>query len=629
MKVMKKMVGRRMLSRGCALFLLMPLIFGCANTRSMSKSDLFYQKWREKAEATKGYSPISKPRVLSQQTEQSKEHKKGIYSGEQPLISGSQHPQVPATVEKPPECTLSKDLVTIQMPDVELGTILRTMAKAVNQSIMINETVKGKTNINIIDKPWDEAFKGLLATHSLTYSCEGDILRVISKEDFKSDLDLMENKVKKLSFEKEKQGEINAIVEQTKLSEPLETRVFHVNYTDPKKLKENLTAFLLSTHTDIAEEEGAGEDPQPAAPVDNSGTVAGKNTVHDYWERQQDAMRRRTAESNARAAASAQKKEKTALVRGTILVDEHTNSIIVQAPASDMARIVPLIDALDRPTRQIRIEAHIVEATDDVARQLGIQWGGLYHNTSSGRNYWLGPGQQYFGDSTPPEIQNPWNPGYGVNFPVDPTSMVGKGFSVGYMAEALGDYLLAMQLTALQEDGLVNILSSPNITTLDNKKAVIESGKDIPFQTVEEGEVKIEWRKATLRLEVTPHIVDDNLLNLELLTHKDEVDFTNTVNGNPTIFIKHAETNVVMFDGQTTVIGGLKSDKVTRGESGVPGLKDVPGLGYLFKGANNKDNKEEVLIFITPHLLEERTEPPPPVEEQKEPNPETKPADIG
>lgn len=615
---MEKMAGRLMIRRVCALLLLVALFNGCANTRRMSKKDLFFQKWKEKAEATQSYSPVSKPRVLTQQREEAKERNKSIYAGEQPLLPLKEKRETAADLEKKQERALPTDPVSLSMNDVELGTLLRTLAKAVDLNLMVNQSVKGKANINIHQSPWDQVFKGLLATHSLTYAWEGDILRVITKEDFESDLKLMEAKLKKLSLEKDKQGELNALEAQTKLSEPLETRVFHVNYTDPKKLKENLAAFLLSTHTDITEEEAKA---QPARP--DEGTVAGEDSA---------PAPKNPPQGQPQANPPTPRVDKASLVRGTILVDEHTNSIIVQAPTSDMARMIPLIEALDRPTRQVRIEAHIVEASEGVARQLGIQWGGLYHNASSGRNYWIGPGQQYDGgDTTPPAINNPWNPGYGVNFPVNPTDMVWQGFSVGYMAEALGDYLLALQLSALQEDGLLNILSSPSITTLDNKKAVIESGKDIPFQTVEEGEVNIEWRKATLRLEVTPHIIDDQLLNLEILTHKDEVDFTEQVNGNPTIIIKHAESNVVMFDKQTTVIAGLKKDRVSRGEAGAPWLKDIPGLGYLFGSKSHDDELEEMLIFITPFILEERTEPPPPEPVEGPPRPAVEPEapDVG
>ena len=438
---MKNQVKCNRCKRRWVLILLLPLVTGCANSYKMTKDDLFMERWRKKAEATASYSPAAKPRTLATMREKEQDQKKGIYTGEQPLMPAMTQKPVITGIEKAEEKPLPTEPVSLKMSEVELGTLLRTLATAVGLNIMVNQSVKGTANINISEAPWDQVFKGLLATHSLSYGWEGDILRVITKEDFDNDLKLMEAKLKKLTLEKDKQGEINAIVEQVKLSEPMETRVFHVNYADPYKLKDNLTNFLVAMHTDIAE----GQAATAGQPITAGDVNKGKTTAQ---------------------ATPDKKKEAKKLVRGTILVDEHTHSIIVQAAPSDMARLVPLIDVLDRPTRQIRIEAHIVEARSTVARQLGVQWGGLYHNQSGGDNYWIGPGQKpnYPNPADPdaiqmpPGIQNPWNPAYGVNFPAD---LFDKGLSVGYMAEALGDYPLAVQLTALQEDGALDILRTP------------------------------------------------------------------------------------------------------------------------------------------------------------------------
>jgi type IV pilus assembly protein PilQ len=166
--------------------------------------------------------------------------------------------------------------------------------------------------------------------------------------------------------------------------------------------------------------------------------------------------------------------------------------------------------------------------------------------------------------------------------------------------------LLNVQLSALQDQGKLNILSSPSITTLDNQTAYIESGQDIPFQTVEDGEVNIEYKKATLRLTVTPHVIDDKTLKMFINVHKDEPDFSQTVLGNPTIITKNAETNVIQFDGQTIVIGGLNKETTNDSKTGVPLLEDIPGLGYLFKRKSAKNGMEDLLIFITPHILKPR-----------------------
>jgi type IV pilus assembly protein PilQ len=260
--------------------------------------------------------------------------------------------------------------------------------------------------------------------------------------------------------------------------------------------------------------------------------------------------------------------------------------------------MMPIIEKLDQPTPQILIEAHIVEAGKQTARELGVQWGGLSRN-----GLWVYPGANSPGvlGNT---LETGINPTSGIasNFPA-PSVTDTLGLTIGFAVEDIGSSIIAAQLSALQQEGKLNILSSPSITTLDNQKAIIESGKEVPYQTVEDKEVKIEYKKAVLSLEVTPHVIDDKTLKLKIFTKKDELDFANAVQGQPAINTKKAETNVLLFDGQTTVIGGLSKETNSKSESGVPALKDIPILGWLFKSKTDDTEMEDLLIFITPHIL--------------------------
>jgi type IV pilus assembly protein PilQ len=262
---------------------------------------------------------------------------------------------------------------------------------------------------------------------------------------------------------------------------------------------------------------------------------------------------------------------------------------------------------LDQPTAQVLIEAHIIEATSQTARELGIQWGGLYRWNRQSDNYWIAPnaGDAIGVDSSTDGV-NP-STGWASNFPADLTAatVAGSGFSLGMIAET-SNAILSAQLTALEEEGQLNILSKPSITTLDNQAAIIESGDDIPFQTVDDNKVQVEYKKAVLRLEVTPHVIEGDTLRLDIVTNKDEPDFSRTVNGNPTVITKYAKTNVVVFDGQTTVIGGLNKQTDQNLDYGTPWLRNIPGLGYLFKGESKGKQMQELLIFITPHILKRR-----------------------
>lgn len=295
---------------------------------------------------------------------------------------------------------------------------------------------------------------------------------------------------------------------------------------------------------------------------------------------------------------------------GTVLVDEHTNSLIIQAIPSDLIKMIEVVDQLDRPTSQILIQAYIVETTNDTARALGVQWGGALLASSNGKNTWLGPnGVNYDSresliDENGDDIEYLWPVDNISNFPVPLPDDI--GLSLGFMYQNIGQGLLSLQLTALQDEGKLNILSSPSITTLENQIAMIESGSRIPTQTVENGEVNIEYIQAVLRLEVTPNVIDSETLKLKIITNKDEPDFTRTVAGNPTIITKKAETNVILFNGQTTVIGGLSKETNANSSAGIPYVKDVPGLGWLFGNRSKVSGMEDVLIFITPYILEEK-----------------------
>ncbi len=233
---------------------------------------------------------------------------------------------------------------------------------------------------------------------------------------------------------------------------------------------------------------------------------------------------------------------------------------------------------------------------------LGVQWGGLY----TGSDYWVTPNAS---DGIGLTAADPVNPTSGVaaNFPADLSgaAVAGSGFTLGMIVQS-GGLLLAAQLNALEEEGKLNILSNPSITTLDNQTAIIESGDEVPFQTVDDNKVQIEYKKAVLRLEVTPHVIEGDTLKMDITTNKDELDFTRTVSGNPTVITKKAQTNVVLFDGQTTVIGGLNKQTDRGVDYGIPWLRNIPGLGYLFKGESKSNQMQDLLIFITPHILKQR-----------------------
>jgi type IV pilus assembly protein PilQ len=487
-----------------SLLLMVIWIGGCAQQKDLKDiQDPFYEEWRVKAEESKGTSAVDPPPVDEKPIE--------IDSAEAPE-------EVESEVQKP----LPTRKISLKMNNIDVAVLLRALARAADQNIILNEKVVGKVNINIHQAPWDQVFTGILQTQGLSYAWQGDILRIMTAEDMDADI------------------RSRARRRELKLAQPPLTRIVSVKFSEAEKLRQNLEKFVT---------------------VDKSG----KQT-------------------------------------GSILVDDHTNSLIIQAVKNDMDRILAVIKTLDRPTPQVLIEAIIVEANKDVARELGVQWGGAYRGKSGDKNLFV-TGQQTGTDAVPlTDEEFDVTSGSVVNLPAralggfDPTTL-------GVIYTRVGEYLLSTQLSALQDQGKLNILSSPSITTLDNQTALIESGQDVPYQSVEDGEVKVEYKKAVLSLRVSPHVIDGKTLKMYIKVNKDEPDFSRTVLGNPTIITKNAETNVIQSDGQTIVIGGLSKETSSRSKTGTPWLEDIPGLGYLFKRKSDADQLEDLLIFITPHIL--------------------------
>ncbi len=481
------------------------LLVGSCATPKKEKQDPFFDKWKTKAETSKGISPAT-PKPLD----------------EQPKVIKPKAPPKAAKIEEKKQKPLPTRTISLKMTNIEVSVVLRALARAADQNIIVSQQVAGKININIAKAPWNQVFIGILRTHGLTYAWEGEIIRIMTADD-------MEEDIKRQARRRE-----------LKLIEPPLTRIVPIKFSSADKLKDNLEKFLT---------------------VDKDGKPI-----------------------------------------GSILVDDHTNSLIIQAIRNDMTSIVSVIEQLDKPTPQVLIEAYIVEANKDVARELGIQWGGLVR-TAKGAGVGFGTGRdnQALGGTVDTAV----NPTSGTVVDLPARSLSGfEPFSLGLVYQNIGDLLLTAQLSALQDKGKLNILSSPSITTLDNQTAYIESGQDIPFQTVEDGEVNVEYKKAVLSLRVTPHVIDNKTLKMYINVHKDEADFSQTVLGNPTIITKNAETNVIQMDGQTIVIGGLNKETTARSDTGVPYLEDIPGLGYLFKRKSSADQLEDLLIFITPHILQ-------------------------
>lgn len=275
--------------------------------------------------------------------------------------------------------------------------------------------------------------------------------------------------------------------------------------------------------------------------------------------------------------------------RGSVIVDSRTNSLIIKELPAYMDTIVSVIDRLDTPEPQVMIEARIIETTKRFTREFGIDWG------------FTGVADAAHGNTTGLIFPNNGQVVGGVNVP-------GGGDS-GTLAFRLGNVLNTFQLDvalqAAESEGLINILSAPKVATLNNQQASIESGLQIPVQTIANNTVTVQYVAATLSLSVTPQVTAEGTVMMDIDIAKREPQLAFLVPGatNAPIATKQATTRLLVRDGGTAVIGGIYKVSTDQGEDRVPGLANIPIIGHLFKNKSRREENEELLIFITPRII--------------------------
>jgi type IV pilus assembly protein PilQ len=301
--------------------------------------------------------------------------------------------------------------------------------------------------------------------------------------------------------------------------------------------------------------------------------------------------------------------------RGSIAVDERTNVLIARDIAGNLNNVEELIRSLDTQTPQVLVEARIVEATSRYLRDVGIQWGGdvTFSETtgnptgiafpssiaSSGGAY----DAQTNSRGLSPFQANVPQPNFAVNLPAAVGSGQGGalGFSLGSIDKNLN---IGVRLSAAEASGLLRIVSSPRILTLDNRDARISQGTLIPFSQISAQGVQTTFQEAKLQLLVRPHVTADGSVSMHVKINRDEPDFNQTsARGDPTILKREAETDLLVMDGHTAVIGGIFTRNTGRNLDQVPFFGDIPILGVLFQRRRASDTRNELVIFITPRIV--------------------------
>lgn len=291
--------------------------------------------------------------------------------------------------------------------------------------------------------------------------------------------------------------------------------------------------------------------------------------------------------------------------RGSMSVDTRTNVIIVKDVLDALARAEGLVRKLDTQTPQVLIEARIVEMNSNLSREVGVQWGGsISFGPQTGNATGLAfPSAIRVGGSSSDDSGGASGTPFAVNLPA--ATGMGSGGGISFLfGSAGGAAMLNLRLSAFESSGQLKTISAPRITTLDNNPAKIGQGYAIPFSQASASGVNTTFIEAKLELSVTPHVTADGsvLMNINATNNQPDPGLTGA-NGQPAISKKEAQTQVLVKDGDTTVIGGIYTRQQSMQEAAVPVLSKIPVLGWLFKKRSSGDSRTELLVFITPRIV--------------------------
>ena len=292
--------------------------------------------------------------------------------------------------------------------------------------------------------------------------------------------------------------------------------------------------------------------------------------------------------------------------RGSVTVDERTNTMLITDTREQLREIRRVIEILDVPIEQVLVESRIVVATDDFSKELGARFGVSALKATSG-HFVTTNGSAEGNDTQVNDFVNNGLPvplatldnRFNVNLPA-----AGQAGRIG-LAILGADYLVDLELSAMQAEGEGEIISTPRVLTANAREALIKQGFEVPYVTTSQNGTNVQFKDAVLELRVTPQITPDDRIIMDLNIKKDEPDFANTVQGNPPLRKREITTQVLVNNGETVVLGGVYEQAISESITKVPVLGDIPLFGRLFRNNLDNDSKNELLIFVTPKILKE------------------------
>ena len=430
--------------------------------------------------------------------------------------------------------------VSLDFQDVDVRTVLQILAKESGMNIVASDSVTGKMTLTLKDVPWDQALDLVMQARNLDMRKTGNVINVAPRDEL-----LAKDKA--------------ILTQQREIDElgPLYSRTFQLKY-------KNVEEFRKILKLD-----------------DSSSGGNGSKTILSS--------------------------------RGSALIDPATNTLVITDNTFILQKFEKLIAELDVPARQVMVEARIVEAEDGFSRQLGVKfgyagsngknsWGSNWANAGANRNSYVDKQRTLANWIRNPSQDIPALPAWTVDPNVNlPTAAATSSIA---LVHALSSGALGLELSAQQAQNKLKIVSTPRVLTQDRKEAIIESGTEIPYQEASSsGATSTSFKKAVLGMTVTPNITPDGQIIMDIKINKDSVN-PDCGATEPCINTQRLNTNVMVEDGGTLILGGIYREENSEGVSKVPLLGDIPVVGNLFKSKTRSDKKTELLIFITPRIVD-------------------------
>ena len=433
--------------------------------------------------------------------------------------------------------------ISLDFQDIEVRRVLQLLADFTGINMVASDSVQGNITLRMKDVPWDQALDIVLKTKNLDKRRNGNVIWIAPVSE----------------LIKSEDDEAKAIAQSIKLA-PIQTEYIQLSYAK----------------------------------------------AADVLKLLEDSRNSKGAETNGTAGTNSLALESLLSPRGSAVADLRTNTLIVNDTAQNIDKVRKMIDLLDVSVKQVMVEARIVRASTEFSKQMGVKWGILSQGITNNNNLLVGGSDTTLWDLRDPDddgkytIQRPDN----LNVDLGVTATGASKIAFGLIS--LSDFMLDLELSALQADGYGEVISTPKVLTADKQQAKVASGTQIPYQSAEGGGQnavsKTEFIDATLSLDVTPSITPEGRVQMNLQIKNNSIGGV-TPTGQYTINKNEINTNVLVDNGETIVLGGIFEQQTINNQTKVPFLGDLPYLGRLFRKDVKTDNKSELLIFVTPRIV--------------------------